>query len=321
MTDSPMQTKRPFFVVGSPRSGTTLLQVMLSCIDGVHIPEETKFLQLTAAHRQRLGPLTEPLGIQRSIDRIMQNVRRNQMDVDADQLINEFRSAPPDDYNWFDTLLAHLQKRAGCRRIGEKTPHHMTAVKTILKRFPDSKVIAIIRDGRDVAISQHEAFATDIITSAIAWRQYQQLHKQYRGTLPSDRYTSVRYEDLVTQPEAELRRLCAFLDEPFTEYLLHHEKRDSKGFADREQHKLRTLQPVTSSRIARYKNKMTLGQVAAYQAIAGRELRDNGYELAPCFFGRGAWEVLIRLPGFLIRRIAIFFSGTRSGNIKTAPGE
>jgi hypothetical protein len=312
MSTTPMQTKRPFFVVGSPRSGTTLLQVMLSCLDGVHFSEETKFLHLTVPQRKRFGPLTGEPGVQRTIDRVMRHIDSNQMDVDREELIKQFRAAPPDDYNWFDVLLTHLQDRAGCRRIGEKTPRHMPMVEQILERFPDSRVIAIIRDGRDVATSQDEAFDSDVITSALAWRSYQRMHRRYQH-LPADRYTSVRYEDLVTEPEVQMRRLCEFLGEPFTENLLRHEQRGFKGFAERETHKLRTLEPVTSSRVARYRNKMTPGEIAVYQMVAGPELRENGYELEPFGFGRGAFEVLRRLPGFLLRRWRIFCTGVRRG--------
>lgn len=313
MTDSPMQTKRPFFVVGSPRSGTTLLQVILSCLDGVHFPEETKFLHLTVTQRDRLGPLDTEQGFQRTINRVIRHIDSNQMDVDKDELVNQFKAAPPDDYNWFDVLLSHMQKRVGCRRIGEKTPRHMPMTRQILERFPDSKVIAIIRDGRDVATSQTEAFASDVVSSAYAWRGYQRMHRGYKRDLPPDRYTSVRYEDLVTDPEPHVRRLCDFLEEPFSEKLLQHEKRDVKGFAERETHKLRTLEPVTSSRVARYKKSMTPGQIAVYQLIAGRELRENGYEIEKFFPGRALLELIIRLPGFLLRRIQIAIAGTRRG--------
>ncbi len=313
MTESPMQTKCPFFVVGSPRSGTTLLQVMLSCLDGVHFPEETKFLHLTVTQRARFGPLNTDQGVKRTIDRVVRHIDTNKMDVDRDELIKRFKAAPPDDYDWFDVLLTHMQERAGCRRIGEKTPRHMPMTRQILERFPDSKVIAIIRDGRDVATSQGEAFASDVISSAYAWRDYQRMHRAYKRDLPPDRYTSVRYEDLVTDPEPHVRRLCEFLDEPFSEKLLQHEKREFKGFAQHETHKLRTLEPVTSSRVARYKREMTPGQIAVYQLIAGSELRENGYEIQKYSLGRSLWELLIRLPGFFLRRIRITLAGTRRG--------
>ncbi len=197
----------------------------------------------------------------------------------------------------FDTLLSHIQeRRQGCRRIGEKSPPHLLYVPELLETFPEGRVITIIRDGRDVAISQTQAWDSNVLRVAISWKRDQRLHRSYAERFAADRYTAVRYEDLVTRPEAELRRLCEFLGEEFTPDLLEHHKRADTGFAKRETHKARTLEPVTSSRISRYRQSLKRSEIALFQLLAGDELRRQGYDLEPIPSWLGLVRALRLLP-------------------------
>ncbi|MCK4873596.1 MAG: sulfotransferase [Phycisphaerales bacterium] len=275
-----MKTKRPFFIVGSPRSGTTLLQAMLMSIPGVYIPPETKFWPITAGRERAYGPITSDRGFELAVRDVLESCPQNELPADVTELEAELRACERTHEALFDTLMAHMQaRREECQRIGEKSPPHLPYVPRLLAMYPDGKAITIIRDGRDVAVSQSRAWASNILRTAIGWRRDQRMHASFAERFPADRYTSVRYEDLVTQPEIELRRLCAFLDEPFTEALLEHHKRADSGFAARETHKARTMEPVTTSRIGRYATRLSRSEISLFQTIAGRELRAHGYEL------------------------------------------
>jgi hypothetical protein len=275
-----MRTVRPFFIVGSPRSGTTLLQAMLMSSPGLFIPPETHFFEVVRRPcHEAAGRDTEVL------DRLIEDIRKwscgpYELPVTWDRLEPALRAAASDPAAMFDALLYHMQQgRAEPCRIGEKTPSHILQVEYILERFADAQVITIVRDGRDVVASNQETFGSQLSEMATRWRDHQREHARLLGCMAAARYTSVRYEDLVTQPEGALRRLCAFLGEPFVPAMLAYDQRRESGFARFELHKLRTLQPLTDSRIGRYRSSLSCADVARIEAIAGPELLANGYTL------------------------------------------
>ena len=306
-----MNVTRPIFIVGAPRSGTTLLQVMLSQIPGMHVTAETKFLILTKLRSKLLGSLDDQRGFEQTLAAIRYNVCQwRELPVDLDRLEAELRDTPREYAALFDTLLFHIQQgRPGCRRIGEKSPNHIHFVEYLLKHFDDGQVINILRDGRDAFVSQREAFGTDLVGSAFRWRHYIRLHERFSSTLSPDQYTAVKYEDLVTSPESELKRLCEFLREDFSPELLEHHRRSDAGFTSNESHKHRTLEPVTTSRVRRYQKSLSSNEIAIYQTIAGSELSRLGYPLEKTSKLAGYAGTLARLPSTLAARVAARWSG------------
>lgn len=309
-----MLTKRPFFIVGTPRSGTTLLQAMFMRVPGVFFPPETQFLGLARRCELRHGPVTTDKGFSTLLDAVLDLARRHELPIDAGRLTEELRDSRRTTADLFDMLLWHIQQqRPGCRRLGEKSPGHLLFAAELLEMFPDGRVITIIRDARDVAISQEQSLGRSTLRAVLGWRRDEHLHARYERTLPADRYTSVRYEDLVTRPEQELRRLCAFVDEPYCDDMLRPEERADKGFAAAETHKALTMQPVTTARIGRYRGRMSASKIALVQAVAGRELRANGYELERVPRLGGYLLAITQLPDLILRRDVAMVKVGRDG--------
>lgn len=299
-----MKTSRPFFIVGTGRSGTTLLQAMFMSAPGIFIPPETHFLPIAERVARRHGALATASGLDHLVREILQMCARQEMPVDPAALERELREAPRTCGDLFDALLWHVQqRRPGCRRIGEKSPVHLPFAPQLLEMFPDSQVITIIRDGRDVAVSHEEHLGRNTLRAALRWQRDQRLHARHARTLPPDRYASVRYEDLVNEPGRELRRLCAFLAEPFREEMLRPHERPEEGFAGWESHKSLTLRPLTTARIGRYKGAWTPQKIGLFQAICGAELRENGYALDSAPRLAGIWLGLRQAPSLLLARL------------------
>jgi len=294
-----MATDRFFFIVGSPRSGTTLLQAMLCANPRFFIPPETHFMAAMRVFSGR-SPKPDEAGVLEMLRREV--CERNELPVDWEELSAELRGVN-EPAAMFRVLLAHMGRRyaPGCR-VGEKTPGHLLFADRLLSEFPDSQIINVIRDGRDVAVSHREAFDSLPLHSAYRWREHLQLHRRLTASVDPSRYTSVRYEDLVADPEAELRRLCAFLGEPFDPAMIRQHERHTTGFAQREQHKLRTLEPVTASRVGRYRAKLSRSELWAYQAVAGAELAAAGYAVDPYPSLAGKVVALLGTPRVLWHR-------------------
>lgn len=300
-----MKTRRPFFIVGSPRSGTTLLQAMFMAVPGLYLPPETHFWPIVERCRRRDGPPSSDRGRRSMIDAILAVCRRHEIDIDAGRLAGELAACPPTTADLFDTLLWHISSsRPGCRRVGEKSPAHLAYVQRLLESFPDAQAITIIRDARDVALSQQRSLSRSTLRSALGWRRDQRLHARYAAQLPPDRYASVRYEDLVRHPRRELERLCRFLGEPFDDAMLEPHRRPEPGFASFEKHKALTLEPVTADRIGRYRTRLSASRIALVEAVAGAELAANGYELVGRSRIRGYALGACQLPGLIATQVA-----------------
>jgi hypothetical protein len=135
---------------------------------------------------------------------------------------------------------AVLRAWAGDRAVaGDKSPEHIYAVPTLLSWFPNAAVIHTFRDPRAVYVSlrrkerlegptrfgraaRRTGALFDVYASvnlAMRWRRVADLHHEYVNKFP-DRYTLLRFEDLLADPEAETRRLCQFIGIPFESRML-----------------------------------------------------------------------------------------------------
>lgn len=277
---------------------------MLGTIPGIFFPPETQYLMATKRRQHLLGEVATDKGFRNTIRAIIDSCQRNELPVNLGKLEAELNDTSRDYASLFDTLLWHIQSnQPDCRRLGEKSPDHLQQAEFLLEHFPDAQIINIIRDGRDTALSRKQSFGTQVLRSSIVWKQDQQTHFKLKQKLSEQQYSWVRYEDLIRSPETELRRLCDFLNETYSEQMLEFYKRKNIGFAARESHKQQTLEPLSDSRIARYKNQLGDLDVALVQALAGKELVACGYPLEPVSNWLGYVKAISQIPGVIAERI------------------
>lgn len=279
-----MDERRYFFIVGTARSGTTLLQSIVSSAPGVFMPPETHFMALVYDHRRRLGDITTDAGWRAAIKLIHDRNGKAGIKLDA----NRFEALAEEGSRNYATLLtAWLRAAAEFATapgdpepviLGEKSPGHLYHTLELLAMLPDSRVVHIVRDPRDVAVSQHEAWGTPALIAAGRWRREQRIEQDLTNLVHPSRFLTVRYEDLVTDPKPQIERVCQTLDLPYTERMLAPHERKHKGFAERETHKLRTLEPITKARIGRFREKLGPTRLAAIEQLCHEQMGRFGYE-------------------------------------------
>jgi hypothetical protein len=279
-----MGRRRYFFIVGTGRSGTTLLQSMLSRAPGVFIPAETHFMALVYERRRTLGDITTDAGWQAAIRLIHHRNTKAGIKVDAQRFESIARDGPRTYATlltaWLRAAAEHATAPDGATPhiLGEKSPRHLHHTLELLAMLPDARVVHIVRDPRDVAVSQREAWGTPTLAAAGRWRREQRIEQDLESLVHPSRFTTVRYKDLVTDPKPQIERVCQFLDLPYTERMLSPHERKHKGFAQRETHKLRTLEPITKARIGRYREKLGPTRLAAIEHLCHEQMARFGYE-------------------------------------------
>lgn len=283
-------------VVGSPRSGTTLLRFMLDSHPELAVPPETGFLKLGLKIRGTGDKLRE------NFFRAIVNYPKNAPSWPDFEITEEaFRAAlaqitPFTVAEGFRAFYRMYAARFGKPRWGDKTPHYCFELDTIRRVLPEARFIHIIRDGRDAALSLRGMWFSPgwrIETQASYWLK--SVLAARRAGLGRPDYVEVRYENLVLDPRETLHRVCANIDLPFDEAMLSYYKRtparllehkgrtlpDGTPLVTREQ-RLRqqslTTSPPDPARVFVWKRAMSAEEVRRFRRVAGRLLTELGYE-------------------------------------------
>ncbi len=306
----------PFFIVGSSRSGTTLLRLIISGHSRIAIPPETWFiLPLTAQFSLR-----EPLSAadaQRAVRLVVTHPRWPDFGLDAEQFARDaFSRVGLRLRDLIDLVYAGMLKNTGKQRIGDKTPPYIRIVPELAALYPHAKFIHLIRDGRDVAISFIDArFKGRCYHGArFEWTAAVRKGLEHRNSGLATRMLEIRYEDLVRGPEATIRRICDFLGEAFEPQMLEY--REHRNLVPARGQRIHTKlgKPISEDAAGVWQHRLSTWQCFFMELCLRSELKRLGYPLrfgAPPFLPllaasgallRGASPILDRAIPFLQRR-------------------
>ncbi len=285
------------FIVGVPRSGTTMLRLMLDAHPDLAIPPETYFVtNLIEAGYGGAGP-------EQLANVLVSHRRWGDLGIEEAELrrrLNEIgRPSGGDAARVAFELYAHGR---GKPRWGDKTPAYLTNIAEIHEALPEARFIHLIRDGRDVALSILRMPEADrpmrrpdsVGLVARRWsRRIKRARAQADG-LPH--YLELRYEDLVRDPGPALRQACDLIELPFTESMLDFHAGASERLAEIDRdlaarddlpaqsaegrtapHALAS-QPPSEGRIGVWREEMTAEQLAEFEDKGGEMLRSLGYD-------------------------------------------
>lgn len=242
------------FIVGSGRSGTTLLVRCLNRADTISIVNQTHFMGhlVRPGLRQEIakfGDLTDDNVVREVIDYLYSSPYRGGgywrwllKNVNKEWLTQKVLDSDRSQRSLF-TILMELPSN-GKPVLGEKTPGHLYHVPILLEWFPTAKIVHMFRDPRAIYVSETryrlnqrgsklfpykqirqlglKRILIPLYTIFHTWRVWSraiELHWQYEKDF-SDNYYLVKFEDLVRAPENELRKLCHFLEVEFQEQML-----------------------------------------------------------------------------------------------------
>lgn len=258
-----------FFIVGCPRSGTTMVQQALNRHSRVAIPPETKYFfsffghsrKSQARHVKRLNAdlnirLPEPAGRVCSV---------------------------ADGRDYYELMARQYVKRLGKRGVtcfGEKTPEHTGLLPRVRRLFPDAKILVLYRDGRDVAqsLTQVPWMSSNLYVNFVVWLYYQWVVRdERRGDNPNVHFA--RYEDIVADPEKQLTAVLNFLGLPYEPAVVEGYG-NREGVPDRElAWKGRALARISRDRVGTFRRELNEDQIAALERLGWDALSSLGYPL------------------------------------------
>jgi protein-tyrosine sulfotransferase len=247
--------RRHVFVVGAPRSGTTLVQRILACHpDFFSIEGETGLFSRQNIFTRRHFGFTMP---------------------ECEELFGRAR----DTVGFFDLAVDRLRERGCTGTFVEKTPQHLLHLSFLLRHFPQSLFVHVMRDGRDAYCSAREYANIPQGRSVAAYARYWRrclLARQAAGNHPH--VLDFRYEQLCSDPEAGVRSLMSFLGAESSKLQLdplvlgRDHRAGQAAFT-------RLAEPINARSVGRWRSGLSAAEVAAFNAVAGAELSANGYEI------------------------------------------
>jgi hypothetical protein len=277
--------KRPIFMIGAERSGTTLVMALLGAHPNIAVPEVAWYYPRFRAYIHTYGDLGQEAKFRTLVDEMIFGLKTPFWDlpVNPATIVSELADAASE-RSFCGAYSAILQRYAEHHRKprwGEKTPHNLFFIREILEDYPNAQFIFITRDGRDASADYLEsAFGpTNIFVAAEFWAFIQQYVRAWREKLSSDQWFDLSYEELVRQPEAVIQRLTDFLGEPYDPQMLefHTGAIAQRRGATRDHAPLG--KPISDRYIGIYKNLLSFRDQEIFAAVAGDELKAAGYDL------------------------------------------
>ena len=245
-------------MVGSARSGTTLLQAMLAAHPRIFsLPETHFFCEAAAPGRRRKFGLARKQAARVALEKITSRFQRSDLQHHIPRFSPFFRSYA----RAFERMLDRAAIDQGADVWVEKTPHHIEFSRQISRSITDARFIHIVRDGRDVLASQRKAMRQDpgywnvdrwpLSKMIDLWNR----HVEQSLALARDpSHFMVSYEELILDSESVLRTVCGFMDIEFdTAMLRHWEAADAvAGPMKSDPWMANVFRPVTDTRLRNF---------------------------------------------------------------------
>ncbi|MEO6866900.1 MAG: sulfotransferase [Gaiellales bacterium] len=296
----------PFFIVGSDRSGTTMLRLILDRA-GPAIPPETMFITDFAGALNSSGGLESHDAAVELTRKIWSHPRVTLWGIEGEPDLPPVGLSHVEAFRWAveQPYLAYM-RREGKTWWADKTPPHIDHIELLATIWPDAKFIELVRDGRDVSLSmQGMPFGgNNAWTTAKRWAHCIRVGEAARSERP-DQVLLVRYEDLVTESEREVRRVSEFLDIEYDADMLAVEKTDvTKLQHDQKDWFSNLWQGINTNAMDKWRTKMSEHDQRLFLAAAGPELALHGYDHAGLEPAQvGTFERLRYEVGNLAKRI------------------
>ena len=227
-----MERKGPIFIVGAMGSGTTLLRLVLDSHENIAVPQETGFMRAYNAHLH--------IPFKWSGRNWAKRMGWSREELDAELAA------------FYDRIFMRYVQEQGKQRWGEKCPLHTWHVDDMARLYPDAKFVGIVRHPGACSASNMTRWEHSLPKAAYHYERYnKEIARQ--AARHADRFALVRYEELVLQPEPVMRELLEWLDEPWSDNVLHHDTvQAARGGREVVEGRNRVTDPIDVSRIAKW---------------------------------------------------------------------
>jgi Sulfotransferase family len=276
--------KRPVFVLGSPRSGTTLLyHMILSAGNFAVYRTESNVFNLLVPHFGDLSVLRNRKALMKVW---LGSNLFTQSGLEAGEIERKILEECRNGGDFLRIVMEEIARKQGMERWAECTPDHLLYLHAIKQFIPEALVVHILRDGRDVALSLDKQgwirpFPWDrnkgVLAAGLYWQWIVNKGRENGRALGSD-YTEIHFEDLIQNPRPVLAKIGQFI-----EHDLDYDRILKVGIGSVSDPNT-SFQPELGTSefnpVGRWRDHFSAEQLAVFETLVGPTLHDLGYELA-----------------------------------------
>lgn len=272
-------------MIGTQRSGSNLLRVMLDRIGEITAPHPPHILQRFLPLLPLYGDLSDEAHFRRLTEDVCQLVRINPVPWEGVTLDTEAVAAAcrqPTLYELFRVVYetAARQKHTSywlCKSM--KNVFYAEGIEaTGLRPY----YIYLYRDGRDVALSFQKAIVGEkhIYALAEGWMKDQEAALRLKAQTPEARFFSLSYESMLSDPESAMRRLCDWLGVSYSDRILdYYRSEESLHTATAGQMWQNVAKPILKNNTRKFLHAFSTDEIAIFESVAGDTLQKLGYDL------------------------------------------
>ncbi|MFC1785150.1 sulfotransferase [Candidatus Neomarinimicrobiota bacterium] len=225
-----MENNRPIFIVGCERSGTTMLRLILHSHANIAIPPQTKYIKKIYKRRLFFRNLSKLKNRERIIKWFYNNHNKKtkiiDLGLDPNDIQNELMKSGNSLGAILSTIFKLYSKQNNKVRWGDKHPYYIKYLDQLFKLFPNAQVIHVIRDGRDAVASLKSMpwWKNNSIYSMLNWQEAILSGRKAKFKYGSNQFIEILYENIIDDPEKNIKILCDFLEEDFSPKILEFYK-------------------------------------------------------------------------------------------------
>jgi hypothetical protein len=279
---SGLRADAPVFVLGCPRSGTTVLYHMLLSAGGFAVYRfESNVFNLLVP---RFGGMRTRRDREALMDAWLKSMLFRVSGLNSAEITRRVLEECRDGGDFLRIVMGEVARRQGVNRWADCTPEHLLSMKDIKRQLPNAIFIHIIRDGRDVALSyakQGWAYplpwdrGKQVSVAGLFWKWMVGYGRATSRSLGTD-YREVRFEELVTNPRKTLSDLGKFIDHD-----LDYDRIQQAGIGSvSAPNSSFCVETGRFDPVARWRTKMMPEEIRDFESLVGDRLEELGYPLA-----------------------------------------
>lgn len=285
---------KPIFIVGAPRSGTTLTAKILGLHPRIFMPGETHFFDDIYSRRDEYGDPPNNNSIEKIIERLRTIYARYNEPDDQERVAALFedetvqlayRLKSCDSYeNIFSLFMESQANQLGKFRWGNNTPRDLFHIDSIMAFYPEAKIVVCVRDVRDFLLSYKYKWRNTrgdneerlkrlyhpVVTSLL-WKASMRRVLAIGKNVHEKNTVVIHYEDLVTQPVQVMQKICDAIDEKFDSQMIAVKANNSSNLGQQE--------GIYTSSKGLWRRDLNPEEAWIAQFIARKELKNLGYSI------------------------------------------
>ncbi|MFA6434556.1 MAG: sulfotransferase [Elusimicrobiales bacterium] len=274
----------PVFIIGTERSGSNLLRLMLNAHPEIYIPHPPHIMKDLGPVERLYGDLGDDRNFLRLINDAARLVELHffPWEIKPDRELAFKKSAARNLYCVKAAFYEQYRRFRGAKRWGCKSTFMVHYAGAARRYSSGAKFIHLVRDGRDVAVSSRDSVFNHFHPYFVAglWSLQQRQAAALARTMGKDEFITLRYEDLVCEPESSARKACRFLGEDYSPAMLRYfEGTEPKKLASANASWANCAKPVLAGNSGKYRTKLSAGEIELFETVSSAELELFGYRL------------------------------------------